>query len=98
MRKIKSHYLERKISPPTAALKLSDKNKESEGGGLIQDSAKRLRPGLVNFTVAVAYHFCLSLPTTFSQPGRSLLAGPCKLFCDDNKSFTMSRWATLYIG
>ena len=38
----------------------------------IQGSAKRLRPGLVNFAVAVAYHFCLSLPASFSQPGRSL--------------------------
>ena len=78
MRKIKSHYLERKISPPTAALKLSDKNKESEGGGLIQDSAKRLRPGLLNFVPTVAYHFYLNLPAAFTQPGRSLLADPCK--------------------
>ena len=33
----------------------------------------------MNFAVAVAYHFCLSLPTAFSQPGRSLLADPCNL-------------------
>ena len=32
----------------------------------------------MNFIVAVAYHFCLSLPVTFTQPGRSLLAEPCK--------------------
>ena len=47
------------------------------GNILIQGSAKRHRPGLVNFTVAVAYHFCLSLPETFTQPGRSLIAEPC---------------------
>ena len=45
----------------------------------VQGLAKRLRPGLVNYIAAVAYHFCLSLPTAFSQPGRSLLAGPCIL-------------------
>ena len=27
--------------------------------------------------MAVSYHFCLSLPETFTQPGRSLLAEPC---------------------
>ena len=43
----------------------------------LQGSAKRLLPGLVNFVPAVAYHFCLSLPAAFTQPGRSLLADPC---------------------
>ena len=43
----------------------------------IQSSAKRRRPGLVNFVSAVAYHSCLSLPAAFTQPGRSLLADPC---------------------
>ena len=38
-----------------------------------------MRPGLVNFITAVAYHFCLSLPAAFTQPGRSLLADPCIL-------------------
>ena len=36
---------------------------------LLQGSAKRLRPGLVNFAPAVAYHFCLNLAEKFSQPG-----------------------------
>ena len=44
---------------------------------LIQGSAKRLRPGLVNFVTAVAYHLCLALPAGFTQPGRSLFADPC---------------------
>ena len=43
----------------------------------LQGSAKRYQLGLVNFTVAVAYHFCLSLPETFTQPGRRLFAEPC---------------------
>ena len=43
----------------------------------LQGSAKRLRPGLVNFVGAVAYHFFLSLPAAFTQPGRSFLADPC---------------------
>ena len=46
----------------------------------VQSSAKRLWPGLVNFVTAVAYHFCLSLPTAFTQPGRSPLAEPCIVF------------------
>ena len=45
----------------------------------IQGSPKRLRPGLVSFVSAVAYHCCLSLPAAFTQPGRSLLADPCIL-------------------
>ena len=44
----------------------------------IQSSAKRLRPGLVNFVCAVACHSCLSLPAAFTQPGQSILADPCK--------------------
>ena len=43
----------------------------------VQGSPERLRPGLVNFVTAVAYNFCLSLPAAFTQPGCSLLAGPC---------------------
>ena len=46
----------------------------------LQSSAKRRRPGLVNFVSAVAYHSCLSLPAAFTQPGRSLLADPCIYF------------------
>ena len=44
---------------------------------LVQSSAKRRRPGLVNFVSAVAYQSCLSLPAAFTQPGRGLLAKPC---------------------
>ena len=35
---------------------------------------KKPFPGLVNFVAAVAYHFCLSLPAAFTQPGVNLLA------------------------
>ena len=35
----------------------------------LQSLAKRLATGLVNFDPAVAYHFCLALPTAFTQPG-----------------------------
>ena len=34
-------------------------------------------PGLVNFITAVAYHFCPSLPTAFSQPDALTLAVLC---------------------
>ena len=44
---------------------------------LLQGSAKRLKPGLVKFVPAVAYHFCLNLPGAFTKPGQSLLAEPC---------------------
>ena len=43
----------------------------------VQGSAKRHAPCLVEFIPAVAYHFCLALPTAFTQPGAHLLAGPC---------------------
>ena len=36
-------------------------------------------PLLVNFVVAVAYHFYLALPAALTQPGGHLLAGPCTL-------------------
>ena len=33
---------------------------------------------MVDFiTAAAAYHFCLSLPAAFTQPGTHLLAEPC---------------------
>ena len=47
----------------------------------LQGSAESLRPGLVNFVIAVAYHFFPSLPAAFTQPGLSLLADPC-IFLD----------------
>ena len=31
----------------------------------------------MNFVTALAYHFCLALPATFTQPGDHLLAEPC---------------------
>ena len=46
----------------------------------LQGSAKRLRPGLVKFILAIAYHFCLSLPVAFMKPGRSLLVDLCTDF------------------
>ena len=59
---------------------------------IIQGSAKRLWPGLVNFITAVAYHFCLSLPAAFTQPGRSLLADPCRdCFINIVKKMTTER-------
>ena len=41
---------------------------EFEGVEHLQGSAKRLLPGLVYCVPVVAYHFCLSLPTAFTQP------------------------------
>ena len=43
----------------------------------VQRLAKVGAPGLVNFTTAVAYHFCPSLPAAFMQPGASTLADLC---------------------
>ena len=45
-------------------------------GSRIHDWAKRWAPGLVNFVAAVAYHFCLSLPAAFTQPGAAFKASP----------------------
>ena len=39
-------------------------------------SAKGQSPGLVIFVPAFAYHFCHSLPATFTQPGVRLLTEP----------------------
>ena len=44
---------------------------------LVEGSAKRRYPGLVNFVTAVAHHFCLALPAAFTQPGDNLLAEVC---------------------
>ena len=44
--------------------------------GPVQEWVKFPFPGLVNFVPAVAYHFCLNLPKTFSQPGNGILAQP----------------------
>ena len=39
----------------------------------LQRSAKVDAPGLVNFVLGVAYHFCLSLPAEFTQLAKCLL-------------------------
>ena len=38
------------------------------GHFVVQGSAKRRSPGLVNFVPALAYHFCLNLPAAFTKP------------------------------
>ena len=43
----------------------------------IQGWAKRRSPDLVNFSIAVAHHFCLALSAAFMQPGAHLLAEHC---------------------
>ena len=44
----------------------------------------RLFQGLVIFVPALAYHFCLNLPSTFSQPVNGRIEIPCmiKMFRD----------------
>ena len=42
----------------------------------IQGSAKRWSPELVNFVIALAYHFCLASPAAFTQPEDHVLAEP----------------------
>ena len=43
----------------------------------VRGSAVRRASGLMNFAAAVAYHFCLGLPTALTQPWAHLLAEPC---------------------
>ena len=43
----------------------------------VQGSAKRGSLSLGNFGAALAYQFCLALPTAFMQPEDHLLAEPC---------------------
>ena len=43
----------------------------------VQGCAKKWAPGVANFVPAVAYHFCLTLPAAFTQPGDLLIAEPC---------------------
>ena len=52
---------------PSAANFETAKDTINEFG--LQGPANKLRPGLVNFVTTVAYHFCLSLPAAFTQPG-----------------------------
>ena len=35
---------------------------------------------MVNFVLALAYHYWLNLPVAFTQPGARLLVEPCSLF------------------
>ena len=44
-------------------------------------------PGLMNFDTALAYYFCLALPSTFTQPGDRLLAKPCNFTSEPSKSW-----------
>ena len=44
--------------------------------GLVLGPEKILVRGLVKLDPAVAYHFCLNLPATFSQPSTSIISGP----------------------
>ena len=44
--------------------------------GVAKKSASRV---LVNFVTAVAYHFCLNLPRTYSQPGKHSFGDPCRV-------------------
>ena len=65
----------------TLCATLDDLREEAHLYGLnpnlnIQGSAKRRSPGLVNFVTAVAYIFCLALPSAFTQPENHLLTGP----------------------
>ena len=46
----------------------------------VQGSTNRRAPGLVNFVLALAYHFCLNLPAAFTQPRARLLVEPCRYF------------------
>ena len=52
----------------------------SSGFHSAKGSAKSWTPGLENFITAVAYHFCPSLPASFTQPGASTLADLCIRF------------------
>ena len=52
---------------------------------MVQGSPKESFPGLENFVTAVAYHLCLNLPATFSQPGNDSFGDPCTL-CNMNCS------------
>ena len=46
----------------------------------VQGSTNRRAPGLVNFVPALAHHFCLNLPSAFTQPGACLLVEPCTVW------------------
>ena len=71
----------------------------------VQGTTKRLRPGLVNFVPALAYHFCLNLLNAFTKPGRSLLVVPCmnvRAQIDRNsdapRPVTLARWSPPWQG
>ena len=47
---------------------------------VVQISAIRRVPGLVNFILALAYYYCLALPAEFMQPEAHILAQPCNSY------------------
>ena len=59
---------------------------------VLQGSAKRRSPGLVNFVPAVTDHFCMAQPSAFTQPGDRLLAEPCLCYGLMNASLIVPRW------
>ena len=50
---------------------------KQNGENSVRGSTVRQASGLMNFAAAVAYHFCLGLPTALTQPWAHLLAEPC---------------------
>ena len=37
---------------------------------------------MVNFIIAFAYHFCLTLPTAYTKPDQSLLSALCTVYVE----------------
>ena len=52
---------------------------------------------MVSFVSAVAYHFCLAMPEVFTQPGQSLLLGPCNA-CNVDIAGLVKPHEILHIG
>ena len=55
----------------------------------MQGLPKECFPSFVNFVTAVAYHFCLTLPRAFSQPGKHSFGNPCTYCLKINALFLM---------
>ena len=53
--------------------------------------------GLVKFVPAVAYHFCLNLPATFSQPRTSIISVLNELYSCHNKRTTLHILPSLFL-
>ena len=60
----------------------------------VQGPDKRRSSGLVNFVPALDYHFYLTLPVAFAQPGNHLLAAPHMLSPYCNFIRTCGGWKT----